>query len=398
MSRFRWLAAGLVLVAAGCEEDLTVPGKCPDLCLGGTPQVRELLLPARAASDSSFFGYAGFGDLPALLLSNGIAAGEARAWYRFPRRSDSVGVGTEFLPYTVDSVALVVPLVARDSTVTGLWIHFHRIPYETDSLATFAELDAALGPESLIDSVAVPDTLRRGNVRLVLSGEDLGRLVFAPEDSGRLAIGFRMRASEPTGVRLGSVLSSTGPATFTTFARVEVSDTARQRQTISLRAEANGFVTSAARVVNPDLLYVGGLPAARTLLRFEVPRAIFDSSALVRATLELVPAEPLYGVRNDAAALEVRGVTSDLGAKSTPVFSFRIPQALPEGTQDTVRVDVANIVNLWAGANPLPQVLYLSLAPEAGSFHQPVFFSTRSAQGAPRLRITYLLPAPVERP
>ncbi len=399
MSGRFWIAAALLAAAlAACAEDLTVPGQCPDLCLGGTPRMEEIVVPVVASSDTTFFGFAGLGEVSALLVSNAIAAGEARAWYQFAARPDSVFVQEQWMPYTADSVVIALGLVARDTALSGLVLYLHRIPYTVDTLSGFAFVESAMTPATLIDSIVVPDTLRRGPVRALLTGEAVARLQLTEADSGRLAIGVRMRAAAPSGVRIGSLISSTGAALMTTYARVAVTDTVQQRQTITTATLTNGWVTRTPTVHHPDLLYLGGAPSGRTVLRFAVPKAIIDSTSLVRATLELVPAAPLHGLPTDPAAIEVRGVTADLGAKSTPIFTFLQSRALPVGTRDTVRIEVFGLVQLWASATGIPQTLYLSLAPEAGSFHEPVFFSSRSGQGTPRLRITYLRPAPVERP
>lgn len=358
----------------------------------------DVVIPVLSGSDSSHVGYVGFTEVTALLVSNGLPAGEARGWYGFPSRADTVFVGGQWKPYTIDSVAFSLPLLARDTAVDGLVLYVHRVARTIDTLVTFGELDAALTPASLVDSIVVPDTTRSGTLRFVLSGDSLNRVVIPPEDSGHIAIGIRMRANAPSGVRLATLASTAGPAIFTTYARVDVPDTTQQRQTITLAAGQNGYVLDAIRTLDPDLLYIGGLPAARSILRFDIRSEVPDSASILRATLELQPAETLHGLPNDAALLDGRTVLRDVGAKSTPIFDFRAAALLPEGKDTTVAMDIFPLVATWRTSDSLPQVVYLMLSPEAGSFHQPVFFSSRSPSGAPRLRITYLLPAPVERP
>ena len=88
-----WLVFFLsVLVVAGCTEELTVPGQCPELCPGGQPVVLDTILLATEGSDTAFFGYSDRATISSLLVSDSIAAGEARSWVRFPQRSDSVTV------------------------------------------------------------------------------------------------------------------------------------------------------------------------------------------------------------------------------------------------------------------------------------------------------------------
>jgi hypothetical protein len=399
MSR-RTLALGtaLVLGLLACQEELTVRGSCPDLCPGGTPVVEDIVLPVLPGSDTSHVGYISHAGIPALLVSNGIAAGEARAWYRFEARPDTVFTDEGYKPYTIDSVALTVPLVVRDTLVKDLRVYLHRVSYGIDTTVTFEGLDTLLVEGSLIDSIAVHDTLRRGTLRLVLSGDALSRVELPAEDSGRLAVGVRVAADQPTGVRLGSTLSSVGAATFLTYIRTDVADTSRRRQTLTMPTVANGYLKVPDRVTGPDLLYLGGLPSARALLRFRIPQVIRDSAIPIRATLELEPAEPLRGLRSDFTAIQARGVGADFGAKSSPDLLFLQSPSLQAEGQEVVSIDVLSIVESWRGPRGRPQVIYLSLEPEGGSFHEPVFHSSRSPSGGPRIRITYVLPPRVERP
>lgn len=402
-SMTRWLGPALAfpVLLAGCEEQLTVPGRCPELCPGGQPVVRDTIVLAIPGSDTTFAGYSGLGEITSLLVSNGLAAGEARAWIRFPQRADSVRVSEINRAYTMDSVIIAVNLVARDTLVDGLKFYLHRLPYSVDTLATFAEIDAALTPATLLDSIEVADSVRSGTVRVKITDSAAMANLIPPDDSGRLALGVRLVAAEPTGARLGTIGGASGAASFTTYVKaVGVTDTALQRQTIALTADSNGYVRDNGNTpFDPDLLYLGRVPTTRTLLRFPVPDFLLDSSVvLVRATLELTPAEPLIGLRGDAATIEARGVARDIGAKSTPNFLFGGSARLPELTPDRVGVDVREVVQLWRTEDGLPPTLLVALTPDGGSFHQPVFFSTRSPTGTPRLRLTYLRPSSVEQP
>lgn len=397
MRRAGLLVAGLVLALTGCEQELTVPGACPEFCPSGQPQIRDTTIAAVVGSDSSFFGYLGQADIPALLVSDGLPAGEARAWYKFPRRVDSILVQDTLRTYTIDSIVVILTLVGRDSTKGNLVFDLYRIPIATDTTVGFSELNDHLVPANWIDSLPVPDSVRTGPVRKVFTDSVLARFAVPEDDSGQVAIGVRVRGPGPTGARLGSLNSVFGSAGFTTYARVAVADTTLQRHTLALTAIDAGYVRTGAGPVNLDRLYAGDLPAGRSLIRFAVPKEILQST-LLRVTLELEPDGPLYGLPNDAGFLQARAVDKDLGAKSTPSFAFVSTGQLPEGTATGFSLDVLRLVSLWGLPDPPAQTLYLSMLPEGGSFHRPVFHSTRSGGTPPRLRITYLLPPRVERP
>lgn len=401
MSRGRgWLAAFLLLAAVvtGCQEELTAPAACPELCPGGQARVFDTVLTPLADSDSSYAGYVPPHRAGAMLVSNRLPAAEARAVYRFTPRRDSIDVDRVLHPYTVDSALLAINLIRRDTLLDGLKLYLYRIEPETaDSEATFASITSQFVPEAIIDSILVPDTLNSGLVRTVLRGADTAKVSLPVEGDGVLAIGIAMAAPEPSGVRLGAMLAQSAPS-FISYVTVDVPDTGSVRnQTLTAQTAFNGYVLETARTPSPALLTVGGEPSSRALIRFDLPAPIEDSATIVRATLELVPGSPVIGLRTDPPLLQAAALFADLGAKS-PVTSdarFIASDTIAVGAADTVRLDVTTIVRLWQSVDERPEALFLSLLPEAASFSRPEFGSTRSG-APPRLRITYLRSFPFE--
>jgi hypothetical protein len=396
------LAAGVLL--AGCEEKLTSPGNCPALCPGGEPQVFDDVISPIIGADSSFRGYIQPYSSPALLVSNGLLGFEERGVIRFSRRPDSVGVRDTLRAYTVDSVALGLTVVARDTSLNGVQVELYRLPPLIDSTTTYAALDPAFVAPNLVATINLPDTLNFGSIRTVLQGTDLAKVVIPPADSGVLALGVRVLSPTPTGLRLGSIVAGTS-ATFVTYATLDVPDTGTAKlRTLALSAQFNSSLPAVQQPDDSTLLAVGGEPSARALLRFALPPRIRDSATIVRATLELTPVTTITGLPSDPVRLQARTVLADLGAKS-PVGSAagRVPaDTLPAGTSGTVNMEAVRLVQLWQGTPNRPNSLILSLAPEleSASFSSPVFYSTRAADPAvrPRLHISYLLSFPFENP
>ena len=378
--------------AAACQEQLGTPSNCPELCPGTSLIIRDTVLTARLGLDSTFTGYLSADQVGALLVSNGLPAGEARAFAVFPKRGDSVTVDATLRAYTIDSVVFVLSVIARDTAVDDLRLILHRIPATVDTTTSFAELDAMLTPESVIDSVVVPDTLRSGSVRVVLTGEELDRIAPIEADSGQRGIGIRLNAAGPTGVRLGSANSGFNPPLFVTYVHADIADTAKQRQQINLAPDPANYILEELPPPGPDLLFLGGRSGSRILLRFELPAALKDSAAVVRATLELTPAGPLKGLPNDPGQLQIRGVLVDLGAKSPALGSIAAASGLAAGATDIQSADLRNVVSTWFGPNGATPTILLGLAPDGGTFSRPEFFSTLAPTGAPRLRLTYALP------
>jgi len=405
----RWWAAvaiGVGIVTA-CQERLTSPAECPELCPGGSPQVFDTVVPAIAGSDSSFpaaadlasGGYVNRGRGTALLLSNGLPASEDRPVYRFAPRSDQIAVRDTFRTFTVDSALINVTIVARDTLVGGLTLFLYRIPSGVDSTVSFTGIEPLLTPASLIDSIVVPDSVHTGTVSAKLDPTEVGRVAFAGTDS-TLAIALKMTASAPTGIRVGSLTSSTA-ATFTSFVTVDVPDTGSVKHQSIRRATAfNIFLTENPLVPFDSLLTVGGEPSSRALVRFGLSRPFLDSTTIVRATLEVTPVRPIISLPTDPSVIQAVAVVGDIGAKSPLTIDTTAirPDTLPPIQTDTMLFDVTRIVRAWQASSARPQSIFLRIqfpAQEAATFARAQFFSTRSHAAdssvlvAPRLRITY---------
>jgi hypothetical protein len=390
VSRLALLSFAAVAVLASCTERLTTPADCPDQCPGTSLIVRDTVIEAIFDRDSTFTGYIRATDIPALLVSNGLAAGDARAWATFPRRADSVFLDGLQHKLTVDSAAIAFNVIGRDSAVDGTELVLHRISPAVDTNTTFAELEAQLTPASILGAIAINDT---GTARLVFAGDDLPLIDVFEADSFRLGIGLSLQAPSPTGVRLASLNFSSRPPTMTVYGRIEIADTARQRQTLTATADSANYIIDVPAPPGQQLIFLGGKSGARAILRFTPPPALKDSAIILRATLELTPAGPLPGLRNDPASLEIRGVLADVGAKSPYLAGLGRSVPIPVDSSGVQIVDIREIVGTWFVEGAPPSALVIGINPEGGSFARPAYFSSRSPTGRPRIRITYALPS-----
>ena len=208
----------------------------------------------------------------------------------------------------------------------------------------------------------------------------------------------------PTGLRIGGIASGFGNVPFfKTYVTLNITDTttAIRKQVIARSVTFNRFVSSVPAAADPDLLYVGTVGGAHSLIRFPWPPYLRDSALLARATLELTPAAPINGLPGDSVGLVVDGARVDFGPKSPPSFQDVFgASALIRGSSDTVRVDVIREVLLWQStiSLPHPPLLFLSTIAEGSTFTEPQFHSSRTPAAAPRLRVTYQLPFDFERP
>lgn len=390
---------GVAVLVGACRDELTAPGDCPALCPGGQPEVRDTVLIADLGADSAFAGYVKPGLGASLRVSNNLPASDDRALIQFLPLPDSILVRDTLRSYTVDSVSISFFLQRRDPSVSNLRVLLYRLSPGLDSTTTFADIDTVLVPANLMDSIPVADSLGSGGLRVVYSGAELSKVAIPPGDSGRIALGIAIAADSPTGIRIGSIASGTAPVVIS-YAHAAIADTGLQKQVIVRGPQFTSFVTRNPPALDPDLLTVGGAPSARSLIRFTLPPFLRDSVSMLRATLELVPVAPLLGLPGDTTVLEARNVLIDLGAKSPLLIQTgRIGRTiLEQGSADTVKVEILRLVQLWQTDDSLAQAVMLQVTPVASSFMRPVFASTRSGGPPPRLRISYLVDFPFERP
>lgn len=395
----RLVAALAAIVAlAGCRERLTVPGQCPDQCPGGTLVIRDTVIDAIVSADSSFSGYVGFHDAAGMLLAQGSTAGTIHAIVAFEEMPETFPFAGQEVAYEIDSVVVSIGVVSRDTVVKQPRLLLYRFPVDIDSTMTFTEAQALFDAGTPMDTLVVPDSIFLGRVNRTYIGDDLERLLVPPADSGRLAFGIRLDADVPTGLRLGARLTEGLAPSVVYYVTIDVPDELFEKQFYSPDVRYAGMVRDTERITDPDLLVVGGVPASRAIIRFALPPEVEQAGSVLRATLELTPSRPYYGLEYDGTLVDVRAVVVDLGYKSVPIAGGGTAGVVPISGEDVLQVEVGTIVNIWRAEPLVPRLLYLSAGPEGQAFAEPVFFSTRSVTGWPRMRITYTVPARLETP
>ncbi|HET8649255.1 MAG TPA: hypothetical protein VFL95_04385 [Gemmatimonadales bacterium] len=407
MKRWALLLIG-VAILWGCQEQLTSPADCPTLCPSGQTTVYDTVIYPVFGRDSTFpgpneggpaEGYVARGRGTAVLVSNGLPDADARAVFRFSNRPDSLVVQDTARAYTVDSAAILLPLLGRDSTVHGTALQLYLMNDTlADSTVTLDEVNQAIAA-GVLASVPIPDTSSTGVIRYVFRGAELDRI----RNVGTMALAVGLSASQPTGVRLATPFNATS-AQFVSYLHIEIPDTTLQLRIDSRPLLFATWVTPTAPTLpDPEFLAVGGSPSRRALIRFDFPAFLRDSATVLRATLELTPTGPIPGLPNDPAVLGAQGVLSDLGAKSPLVSTATVTAGLDTifaGQSTPAEMDVGSLVRLWRSFPKLPTAIFVSLSPEGSSFMRPLFYGTRSEPGGPpitgsvqpRLRITYILP------
>jgi hypothetical protein len=434
------VAGGGALAALACREDLTAPGKCPAFCPRTPIGLVDTVLTTVVVRDSAFGrpqGYLSAGQSGVLIAAN-LPGVDSRPIIKF----DSIvsrqrwGQGTDTstgLVLQPDSVFVRIVVVTRDTAAHNLRLQFYGLPLTIDSTTTFADLVTPFGAAALrsinLDSLlaipadsdtvagvfypaahrnpatgdaAIEDSAFGGLHRFTVYAKfDSTQIPYVAADSGRVALGVRVNADSPTMVRLAASRSGASSG-ITWYSKVDSLGTPVFRVRQSAPALFDSFVSDATPAPLDSNLAVGGLPATRSVLRFDVPRAIRDSSQIVRATLVLVPAVAAQGVVSDSFRLFVNQVAADFGAKS-PLSGVTPDSATVRiGVTDTVSIELTKILRLWQSDSTVPRALVLrqrSLVPitssqvdlrEGASFSEIRFYSSRAAAFSPALHLTYV--------
>ena len=427
--RVVWFAALAALTS--CTEEATAPGKCPDFCPPKTIALVDTILPI-VFGDSSFLGYVLPNAAPLLPAIEGLGGVNSRPIFR---TEGIVGTwtftgDTAASPFVeLDSARVVIRLERWDTATHNLRIRLYRLPNSIDSTATYASLASAFTDSLLktvnVDSIlALPvdsDAGTKSKVHRDSAGGDIVTWIdsashsalvsisldstqarYIPADSGKQTYGIRISADSFASVGIGSVDGGAGIST-TFYAAYDSAKTGKAvtPQGQSVIRQFDTFVFDPPPVLDDTSLTVGGVPAARSVMRLNFSRGLRDSVSIVRATLVLVPISPVVSAPNDSMGLWVRRAIADFGAKSPlaqpnpllPADSTAIAVAVvPTGVTDTVNVEITQMVRFWQADTVVPHTLVLMEAQsrEGGSFATLRLYSTRVPGFRPALHITYI--------
>lgn len=417
------IVAGVMAVfaVAACSEKIEGGKSCPLLCPQQAIELHDTTIDA-VTFDTTVLGLPPIGAETFLMLSSHGDTIDTRVIFRFDTipqvySNSTLGDGTPISK--LDSVDLRLPIIKPDSA------HRPKGPitieaYDVDSMPP--------------DSVTIPtDTVASVIASLFRPGRLIGSKTFAPESlldtlhfpisrdtvldrilhGTRLRVGLRMvtRPNEGYNIQFGTTQVSL-PATLHL---VPSSDSGSQRLDVtplSSTPKAQTFlagpladysiVVKGVTSAPANLIAVGGIPARRALLRFNIPSHIIDSTTIVRASLLLTqtpnrrvsPRDSFYvypsavlaqGTITDVRTLlQFVGNLGQFGLDSIP---------LAPGDSGVKAFEMASLLRTWKGttADVSPRAIALRSFGEAALPGEIDFFSIRAVNPAlrPRLRIIY---------
>jgi len=362
------------------------------------------LLRGNISRDSAYRGYV-LAHQAGVMLAAALPGIDSRGIFALAPLGERVALGTDTTTSPivgVDSLRLFLSITRRDTAAHNLTLALYRLPQGLDSTTTFADLAGAF-TDSLAKTVNIYSLLARSNGKDTVTGDsvavdttkrvavvmrlDSSQAPYASADSGKLALGIRVRADS-----LASIALTVD--TIRWFVKVDSihgSDTTLVHKLYARGVTFRSFVFDPPPAPFGSTLAVGGVPSARSILRLSVPRAILDSSQIIRGTLILVPAVPASGAPADSFKIEAHTVLADFGAKSPLVFdATRTDTALIRiGATDTLTIEITNLVQFWATDTLAPTTVMLRSQAEGANLAEIRFFSSATPASAPVLRLTY---------
>ena len=410
MTRRRLALVGAVLLVAACVERLTAPGHCPDYCPSGQITIVDTLLTTSINRDSSHRGYVVSYQSPVMLaafLPDTTDTLDGRPIFRFngfgPRLPiSSVDTGQI---RGADSARLQLYIVRRDTATHNLRLQFYRLPTTIDTTTTFDAVAAAFNNAPVRPTVYVDTLLAQPGGKDPVTGDSvvvdtvnhrwLLSLKFdaaaarydGTSDSGAVAYGIRIAADTLASIAFGK--GSVGPV-LQWYLRVDSLGMPVARKPGILGTTLANFVFTPPTAPLDSTLAVGGVPSARSLLRVAFPKFIRDSSQIIRGTLFLVPAVAARGAPADSFVIEARTVFADFGGKSPIDTRLGDTTVIHVGATDTVKIEVTNLLQLWAADSTHPRVFVLRPQAEAQFFGEIRFYPSLAAAFRPTLQVTFV--------
>ena len=408
-ARVAWLAA----VLAGCVDQATAPGVCPAFCPSGRIDVVDTVLAASIARDSAYRGYVFPYQAVAMTVSAVPGVLDSRAVFVTAALPDRVSLNTSDTTTSPlvgsDSAKITLTVTRRDTSAHNLTLRLYGLPVRIDSNTTFGDVQGAFAGSPL-RSVNLDSLLAKPNGVDVTTGDSAGidttskqlkvtlkldsvQAPYVLGDSGKLGIGVGVGADGPTSISFCTRDNGCG-ATISWFMKVDSikgTDTTLIHKPYPRGSIFDTFLFDPPPAPLDSTLVVGGAPSARSILRITLPRAIRDSSQIIRATLLLLPAVPARGAPVDSFVVEAHTVAADFGAKSPLILDATRTDTtmIRVGRTDTVRIEITNLMQFWVSDTTRPEVLMLRSQEEATRPTEIRFYPSAATLKRPALRITY---------
>jgi hypothetical protein len=406
--------AALFFSITSCSENLDSSGVCKILCTQVGGNVQTVTLDGAVVLDTTVQSFSGLGTEPSLLLAQRGDTLDTRVIIRF----DSLPaiftpVSDTARPITtVDSAYIQLHVDTLSIKGTGpVTIEAYDVDTTANDTSTAAIL-ALFRPDRFISSQTFTREQLTDTLKYFIPNDAVLSRV---QNRTPLRIGLRatgasseMRIFSTESLRGPTLLFRATPDTLTKPLSISpFSKTPTDNRILSSVLVDYTVVASAPPPAPPSVLAVGGFPARRVYVRFDIPDSIIDSSTVVRATLLL---NQLSNGAIDATdtvrliaqiVLAGKAVTDPTKAAQITVGVSPDTLAVRPGDSGERSVELAGAFSLWRiqRADSLPRAIVLETLNEGASPVEIRFSSSEDiAALRPRLRISYTSRVPLGLP
>ncbi|MFN2601988.1 MAG: hypothetical protein ABR582_04425 [Gemmatimonadaceae bacterium] len=396
----------IIAVSTACTENLDTSAGCPALCSNQSGDIQTVTIDP-VVLDTAVSALTGQGTESEMLVATRGDTVDSRAIIRF------------------DSIPARYQKNLTDTTTTAITIaDSARIQFRIDTVnakfpgpITIEAYDVnSDAPDSLISAVTAlftPDRLIASQTFDKDSLKDTVRLSLPPAAilsrlGGRMRVG--LRATSPGGSVQFRIFAVESGLPELLYFRVDpdTSIKAIQRSPLSttpanqtdIATHLSDYTALAKGPPPPPtgVLDVGGLPARRIYMRFNIPPFISDTAQIIRASLLMTQrpdrsVDPKDTVRIVAhVSLAAKAVTDVTRAAQITAQSSLDTTRVAPGDSGVKAVEIAQVINLWRTqkVDQTPRAVVLVSATEGSAPLRALFFSIEAAPDLrPRLRISY---------
>jgi hypothetical protein len=407
-----FIASGVI---AACAEDYQGGAACPALCPEQNVTVFDTVVDP-VVIDTTIFGFPTHGTETELLLARRGDTVDTRPVIRFdtlPIYFNSGSTAGDTIIQVIRTPYLKLRLNKLASKYTQP-VTFDVFDVDTttgDSAFAAQDTSTALEkllfrPDRLIGSITFDTAQITDSIRLPLDSLTVLNKILNKQ---RLRVGLRATSAGPVQIRIISYEGGEPPiirffpSADTAFAAITVFPRSiPPRSQPIIAADLTDYVHIIAHPEVPDgsFLSIGGVPGRRTIIRFDIPARILDSSNVLRATLELTQ-RPVFSV-DDTAKLTVFPLLVTAGTTLTDIARSAFLTNAPGAGFDSVQfaprdsgvkqIEIVNALRAWS--LPISKTsqkgIVLRAGPEGVDPRFVSFYSSRAAANLrPRLRISY---------
>jgi hypothetical protein len=406
--------AALFVSILSCSENLDSSGVCPILCPAIGGEVKNITIDA-VVIDTTVPSLSGLGTEAGLLLASRGDTLDTRVVVRFdslPEKFTPTGdtaqdiafVDSAYIQFSLDTLSIKG---AEPVTIEA---------YDVDTTANDTSTAAVLAlfrPDRFISSQTFARAQLTDTLKYYISSA-----VLLAKIQSRTALRIGLRATGPASSQMRFISAEGGigpnlffratpdtttvPQTVAPFSKTPVGESI-----LASNLTDYTVIAKAPPEAPPSVLAIGGLPARRVYIRFNIPDSIIDSATVVRATLLLnqlpnnaidptdtvllLPEVALAGtaVIDPAKAAQIIGSISVDTLRLTP------------GGSGIKNVELARAFTLWHTQSPdsLPRAIILKSLTEGNTAIELRFSSSEDiAALRPRLRISYTAKVPLGLP